>query len=500
MSRSQRTHTTQTATTTTTTRVSLQQLLDAQLLELGDDELHERVENELNENVALEEGNDMEKTDLEHDAADDYTDEISDDLSDADDTPTLTWDDENEEYTAYTPGGDEPVDIPVGDTKSFVDELISQISDHNLADDKQAELVRYLIGSLNDNGYIDRPLANISDDLLFHHNIDASVEELEAALRVLQSFDPPGIGARDLQECMLLQIDRKIEEIPKDGVLHRLMVLGLARQVVVEHFGLFKSNDQRKLFEVLDVSHDLFDDVMHALLKLNPRPGLSLNEGAADRSHTVIPDFIIETNVDGEINFSLRGSRIPQLRVSQSYRDMIAASEKESLSKIQKEDLKYVKSNVERAECFIEALRKRRDTLYRTMDAIIQKQRTFMLTQDENDLQPLTGGEIAKMAGVDGSTVSRAISNRYALLDGTLYPLKKFFLRTRRNAAGEDVLRPQVVNALHDVIDNEDKSKPLSDNEISEILISQGLNIRRRTVAKYRDQLGIPVAKMRKVF
>ena len=157
-----------------------------------------------------------------------------------------------------------------------------------------------------------------------------------------------------------------------------------------------------------------------------------------------------------------------------------------------------MKSNVERAENFIEALRKRRDTLYRTMHAIIQRQRAFMLSQDDSDLLPLTGGEIAKAVGVDGSTISRAVSSRYALLDGTLYPLKQFFLRTRRNAEGEEVMKTQVASMLQDVIDGEDKSNPLSDSEISDILIGRGLNIRRRTVAKYRDQLGIPVAKLRR--
>lgn len=497
MPHSQRTHIAQTATAETTIRVSQQQLLDAKLLELGDDALAEHVKNELNENAALEEGTDREREEDINDG--DLAGEDYDEMSAPDADVPVSWSDDSDELPVYVPGGgDERTDIPVGDTKSFVDDLISQISDHAMASEKQEMLVEYLIGSLDDNGFIDRPLASISDDLIFQHNIDASVAELEEALGILQQFDPPGIGARNLQECMALQLRRKMEDTPKAGNLRRLMILGMALRVVEQHFDLFKNNERAKLAERLDIDDDMFDDVMEALHKLNPRPGLSLNEGAADRAHTAVPDFVIETGVEGEISFTLRGTRIPPLRVSKDYQTLIAAAEGQKLSQTQRDDLKYLKANVERAESFIEALRKRRDTLIRTMQAIIQRQRAFILSQDDSDLLPLTGGEIARDVGVDGSTISRAVSNRYVLLDGTLYPLKKFFLRTRRNAEGEEVLKTQVANMLKEVVDAEDKRHPLSDSEISDILVSKGLNIRRRTVAKYRDQLGIPVAKMRR--
>ncbi len=499
MSRSQRTDTTQTATTTTTTRVSQQQLLNAELLGLGEDELFQRVENEMNENLTLEKGGDSDKDDTSDESDGGFDEDGGDRKSDAVDATKYAWDDDND---AWVPAVEEPKETLIGDKEFFIDTLLSQISDHNMADEKQEKLVKYLIYSLNDKGYIDRPLDSISDDLLFQHNVDGSEDELEAALRVLQNLDPPGIGARDLQECMLLQIDRKIEDTPKVGNLQRLMVLQLARQVVVEHFNLFKSADHRKLFETLNVPQETFDDVMKALKKLNPRPGLSLSEGADGTSHTVVPDFIIETDLDGNISVSLRNSRIPQLRVSQSCLDWISEKQatKASLSDSDKELLKDMKSKVERAERFIEAIRKRRETLYRMMDAIKRQQRTFMLTQDKNDLKPLTGGEIAKMVGVDNSTISRAISNRYASLNGTLYPLKDFFLRTRTGANGKDVLRYKVENAIQDVIDHEDKSNPLSDDKIAKELIRYDVHISRRTVAKYRDQMRIPEAKMRRVF
>ena len=496
----------------TTPRLTLQQRYFAELIKMGDDELGQRVDDELSENEALE-LDDTEKDPLENDRPDDYDDGPYDKKADKfdkmpgddegikiDDTPTNDWDDRDEIWMTYDPGVNEPAEIPIVYTTSFVDDLRSQISDHNLADEKQAELVKYLIGSLNDNGYLDRPLASISDDLSFYENIDASKDELEAALGVLQSFDPPGIGARDLQECMLLQLDRKIEETPKAGNLKKRMVLGLARQVVAEHFDIFKSNNHRKLFDVLNVEKDMFYDVLKVLLKLNPRPGLSLNETADGSSPMVTPDFFIETDIDGNVSFDLRNSRIPQLRVSQSWLDWISESEKNEarLSKSQKKELEDMKSKVIRAESFIEAIRKRRETLYRTMKAIIRHQHAFILSQDDNDLLPLTQEKIAEELGVDISTISRATSDRYAQLNGTLYPLKMFFLRKRRNTKGEDVLGPQVKNALQYVIDHEDKSKPLSDDKIREELENLGISVKRRTVQKYRDQLGIPKAAKRK--
>ena len=492
--RSNRFNATQEAVQETALRVSQQQLLDAQLLELGDDDLLQRVEDELNENGALEEGRDEED--------DEFPSDDPSDLSDKEREEDLSYYYDDEELPVYTPGGgdNEQAEIPVGDTRSFVDDLRAQVPEHGIADEKQAELVDYLIGSLNDNGFIDRPLSSISDDLLFHHNIDASVEEIERALHILQRFDPPGIGARDLQECMSIQLQRKMEEAADSKNLERIFVLGLAKEVVENHFNLFRRNEQDKLRKALDVDADSLAEALEALSRLNPRPGLALSEGTDGRSQAIVPDFIIETSLDGDITMTLRGSRIPQLHVNPTYKSMLEAADRKNMTQAQKDDLKYVRSNVERAQGFILALKKRQDTLYRIMKAIIEAQREFMLTQDEMTLKPLTGGEIAKTVGVDGSTVSRAVSSRYALLDGTIYPLRAFFMRTKRNAEGEEVLRTQVVNAIQEIIDEEDKSNPLSDSAISQILISRGLNIRRRTVAKYRDQMGVPTAPLRRKF
>lgn len=497
MDERQRTHISQTATAETVLRVSQQQLLDSQLLELGDEELMQRVENELNENSALEEGDD------DDNMSDDYessSDEDYDTMSDDDSFSSSVYDYDDEELPVYVPGAEPRPDIPVGEVRSFVDDLREQIADHETESPKQAELVDYLIGSLNDSGFVDRPLSGISDDLLFNHNIDASVEELERALKVLQQFDPPGIGARDLRECMLIQIDRKINETSTVGNLGRLYVLGLAREVVRSYFSLFKNNELARLAEKLGVEGDVFQDVLDSLHRLNPRPGLSLSEDSDGRSHAIVPDFIIETSLDGDVTVTMRGSRIPSLRVNQSFRDLVATSQGTKAKGARREDLRYVRENVDRAEMFIKAIHRRQDTLYRTMIAIVNAQKPFVLTQDETLLRPLTGGEIAEKVGVDRSTISRAVANRYCLLDGTLYPVKHFLLRTRRNAEGDEVLSTQVENAIRKIVEGEDVRNPLNDNEISELLSELGLNIKRRTVAKYRDQMGIPSAKIRRQF
>ena len=497
MQRGYKTDIQQKTTTETTIRVSQQQILDSELLKLSGDDLLQRVDNELNENGALEEGDITEHPDDEGDAYDNQVDEY--DVNDSQDSDT-GYDYDSEELPVYVNGNDagEQREIPIGDTKSFVDDLKEQIADHEIADKKQYELVEYLIGSLNNNGFVDRPLGNISDDLLFHHNIDASIEDLEEALKILQTFDPPGIGARDLRECMLIQLRRKEEENGRKGKISESYILRLAEEIVDKHFDLFKRKEQRQIMNLMQIDADDLSEAMNVLVGLNPRPGLSLNEGAADRSQAVQPDFIVETTVDGDVTFYLRNDNVPPLRVSRAYREMLGNAKVGAMSASQQQDLKYIRENVERAQGFIDAIRRRHETLYKIMKAIIEAQKQFFITQDEATLKPLTGGEIAKMAHVDGSTVSRVVSNRYASVDGALYPLKSFFMRTKRNAEGEEVMPTEVEAAIRDIIDNEDRHSPLSDGAISDLLIGRGLNIKRRTVAKYRDQIGIPTANMRK--
>ena len=492
---SQRTNIKQEARQETTIRVSMQQVLDSQLLELGDDDLLMRIDNEINENGALEEGRD------EHD--DDYEELETDDSYDSphNDTDDISYNVDSEELPVYVPGSSESqTEMPLGDTKSFIDELKEQLAEQELESAKQRELVEYLIASLDDNGFIDRPIGNIVDDLILYHNVDVDDAEMERALQVLQRLDPPGIGARNLKECMAIQLRRKIEESQEEGNEQRTKQLNMALDIVENYFDVFKRNDREQLMRVMKVDTEKIGKAIAEIVKLNPRPGLSLSESATGKAMAIEPDFIIETSVDGNISFTLRGGKIPELRVNPEYQEILNKTDATKLTPAQKEDYKYIKNNVERAQGFINAIHRRQETLARTMKAIIDAQRSFMISQDDADLKPLTGGEIAKRVGVDGSTISRAVSGRYALLDGTLYPLKDFFLRTKRNANGEEVLRTQVETAIAQMIDNEDKKKPLNDIQISDKLKSMGLNIQRRTVAKYRDQMNIPTASIRKKY
>lgn len=494
MNKGQYTGMSQQAVQETTTRVSLQQVLNAQLLELGDEELLMRIDNELNENSALEEGGD-ELPDEE-----DMTDSMDDYAEEEIHVDDISYDIDSEELPVYTAQTEAKTEIPIGDTRSFIDELRDQMAEHEMADDKQRELVEYLIGSLNDNGFIDRQLRQISDDLLFHHNIDASEQEVENALHVLQRFDPPGIGARDLQECMRIQIERKLEDLEEDGDSQRKTYLQLALKMINHYFHLFRRNEQERIRQEMNVDATTLKNVIAELARLNPRPGLALNEEIGDNAKPIEPDFIIETTIDGNISFVLRGGRLPRLRVNPTYKEMVTNANTKQMTALQRADYQYLRDNVERASTFIQAIRQRQETLTRIMKVIIDCQRDFMFSQDEADLKPLTGSELAKRLDISGSTVSRAIRHRYAMLDGNLYPLTAFFMRTKRNAQGEEVLKTQVEATLQELIDNEDKNNPLTDGELETLMNRRGLNIKRRTVALYRDKMGIPTAKLRKQF
>ena len=485
----------QKARTETTIRASQQKILEAEILKLSDDELLKKIDNELTENGAIEKGLDNDGQDAGDEGYDHPQDE-DEYLNPSNSEPFTDYD--SEELPVYARGhaDNDKTEITIGDTISFVDVLKAQIADSDIKDEKQKELIEYLIGSLNDNGFIDPPLEKIKDDLNLYHNIDASEEELEEALKILQSFDPPGIGARNLQECLLIQIRRREEEVERN--VKEKSILNIAEQVVENHFELFKRRDLQKIMDRMKISVEDMKDAMTAISRLNPRPGLSLSEGATDGNQAIQPDFIVETTMDGDVAFSLRNDEIPPLRVSNEYKKMLADSKEKATTERQKEELKYISEKVNRAQGFIDAVKKRHDTLRKIMKAIIKSQKQFFITLDESDLKPLTGEEIAKMANVDGSTVSRVVADRYAMVDGRMFPLKSFFMRTKRNSRGEEVVRTEVVAAIRDILESEDIQAPLSDEKISSELRQRGINISRRTVTKYREQMGIPTAAGRK--
>ena len=473
------------------------------MLELPLTDLEQRVRDELYENVALEEGKDPEQQDNGENA--DFSDGTDESIGEntsgegVQDDDFIGLDEELPVYTGKTVVSPD-AEVPIGDTRSFIDDLEAQIADYDVTD-HQRQLISYLIGSLDDRGFVERPLRNIADDLLFNHNVETDEHELEAALHVLQQFDPPGIGARSLQECLLIQLDRQqLLSAARQSDKNTLALWQLERKIIADHFGLFSRNDMARLAEALQVGNDQLRQAIHAISRLNPHPGRSLHEAADDRAQTIVPDFVVETDHESTVSFTLNAGEVPPLRVSEDYLRQLKHYQQsaKTMSRSQHEAFLYTKQKVESAQMFISAIQQRQHTLVSTMQAIISFQRTFLLSQDEADLQPLRLNDVALRTGLNISTISRVINSKYALVDGTVYPLKYFFLRTKSNADGKEIAKTKIYPLLRDIVDNEDKNNPLSDEQISVLMRERGEAISRRTVAKYRDELNIPVAALRK--
>ena len=472
-------------------KLTPQQLLTARLVELSVVELEDRVKTEGYDNVALEEGHeDDTSTDLGQE--DEYGDGAGDETSqvNADDGQN-DFSYSEDDIPVYTPSTgrnfEEP--MPIGDTKSFIEDLKRQIYDFNITP-KQQELIEYLIGTLDDRGFIDRPLASIADDLLFHFNIDADLAEVEEAMKILQQFEPAGIGARNLKECLTIQLDRKLENCSDEVRKARLL---LERDIIQNHFDMLQHQNIEQLVRLTNASHEQVVKAIEGIRKLNPRPGLALNESADERAQTIEPDFIIETTPDGEISVELNNGEVPELRVSRSYESQLQQYQKhaDKMTRAQQDAFEYTRKKVEGAKMFIEAIRQRQHTLYITMKAIVKLQKDFILTQDDSLLRPMRLVDVAELTGQDVSTVSRVRKGKYALIDGQLYALDFFFLRTRTNADGETLEHKTIKERIRDIIDHEDKLKPVPDQKIVEMLLAEGHNISRRTVAKYRSEMGI---------
>jgi len=467
-------------------KLTPQQLLTARLVELSVVELEDRVKTEGYDNVALEEG---------HDGEDDRNDDVDvanediqqNDREDGQDDYAYSEDD----IPVYTPstGRNYEETMPIGDTKSFIEDLKRQIYDFNITP-KQQELIEYLIGTLDDRGFIDRPLASIADDLLFHFNIDADLAEVEEAMKILQQFEPAGIGARNLQECLIIQLDRKLENCSDEVRKARLL---LERDIIQNHFDVLQHQHIEQLVKLTQASPEQVAKAIEGIRKLNPRPGLALSESADERAQTIEPDFIIETTPDGLISVELNNGEVPELRVSRSYEHQLQQYQKhaDKMTRAQQDAFEYTRKKVEGAKLFIEAIKQRQHTLYSTMKAIVKLQKDFILTQDESLLRPMRLVDVAELTGQDISTVSRVRKGKYALIDGQLYALDFFFLRTRTNADGETLEHKIIKERIREIIDQEDKSKPIPDQKIVELLLAENHNISRRTVAKYRSEMGI---------
>jgi RNA polymerase sigma-54 factor len=356
--------------------------------------------------------------------------------------------------------------------------------------DEERNIMEYLIGSLDDDGLLRKPLHSIADELAIYHNIDVTEQQIEQVLLKLQDFDPAGIGARTLQECLLLQIERR-----DPSHLTELM-----RRTVVDYFELFTKKHWNRLQQVLQLTDLQSETLIKELRKLNPKPGTAMGEVVGHSIQQITPDFIIDTQDDGTVAFSLNMGDVPELHVSQSFTDTLNEyqNNKENMSRQMKEALLYTKKKVDAAQGFIEAIRVRRHTLTITMRAIIQWQHRFFEDGDEASLRPMILKDIAEKTGLALSTISRVSNSKYAQTRWGTFPLRFFFSDGYKTAEGEELSTREIKMALRDIIDSEDKNKPLSDDVLKDLLAAKGYPIARRTVAKYREQLGIPIARLRK--
>lgn len=508
----------QTQAAVQTQQLSSLQVAIAKLVELPVDELAERVRNELVDNAALEEkdndgepdttdgdepggrDSDEERAEEEHDAPDeemraadeereyeegeDYgseTDAMSDYFS-ADDVPDYLQQRAEAEQERH--------EIPLAQGVSFYDELQSQIREHNLSPHEQ-ELLEYLIGSLDADGFLRKPLDSLVDELAIYHNIETTADELERVLCVLHTFEPRGIGARSLQECLHIQLSDPDRHSPYTA---------LALAVVDRCFKEFAARHWDVVKHRLNMDDATFEHVRHELTHLNPMPGSALGESVMASAPTVVPDFYVAVQPNGEAVVTLNNGDVPELRVSRSFRDSLRqyGSNKAKLSRQQKDAYVYARQKVDAAQSFINLIARRNQTLLAVMRAIVDCQRAFFDDDDEEQLRPLALKEVAQLAGVDISTVSRVTNCKYVQTAYGVYPLKFFFSSQFTSSEGDELSARKVKAALRELIAAEDKSHPLSDDALSAKLKEMGFAVARRTVAKYRDMLGLPTARLRK--
>ncbi|OEK00062.1 RNA polymerase sigma-54 factor [Roseivirga sp. 4D4] len=469
-------------------KLSPQQIQFIKLLQVPTAELDTRVEEELEINPALEEGR-------EEEAAPEREEFEEGEVSSTED---LNVEDYlgDDDFSGYKMQGDgnyndeEDREMPVAMQASLNDQLEAQLGFLGL-DERQENIAKQLIGSIETDGYIRRELDAIVNDLAFAQNIETDIEELEELLSQIQQFDPPGIAARSLQECLLIQMERKSDDLEEDEVIQTaIRILSLC-------FDEFTKKHYDKILKKLNLDDEgLLKEAVSAITKLNPKPGGI--SGGLVKTQYLIPDFLL-SNTDGEFDLTLNSRNAPELRVSQSYSEMFSAYDKsDKKDKKLKETVSFVKQKLDAAKWFIDAIKQRQNTLLRTMESIIKFQYDFFQDGDESKLRPMILKDIANEINMDISTVSRVANSKSIQTDFGIFPLKYFFSEGISTTSGEDVSSREVKNVLAELIDGEDKKKPLSDDKLEKFLKAKGYNIARRTVAKYREQLNIPVARLRK--
>jgi RNA polymerase sigma-54 factor len=469
-------------------KLSPQQIQLMKMLQLPTVEMEQRIKEEIAENPALEEGEEgdtdeapeegMEPVEQEE-GGDDDRDDI--DLSDYfdDDTPDYKLQVNNK-------GRDEEErEMPLAGGNTFQDNLLAQLRLRDI-DERTAMLGEHLIGNLDEDGYLRRELESIVNDLAFTANVATTREELAAVLKEVQALDPAGVGARDLRECLLLQLDRLPHAV--DTIT--------ARAIVDKHFEAFTKKHYDRILERLEIDEEALRAAMEEIMRLNPKPG-NTDRSTDKPVQEIVPDFIL-TAIEGQLDLQLNSRNAPELRISRQYRDMITEYQRNKKDPAAKDALVFLKQKLDSAKWFIDAIKQRQHTLLITMEAIMEHQREFFLTGDETKLRPMILKDIAGRVGMDISTVSRVANSKYVQTNHGTYLLKFFFSEGLTTQEGEEVSTREVKKILQDAIEAESKRAPLTDDELTALLKGKGYNIARRTVAKYREQLNIPVARLRK--
>ena len=473
-------------------KLSPQQIQLIRLLELPAIELEERIKHELEENPALEEGkdflDDLDRSENEgesfevHDS--DLTVEESIDLGDyrtEDDIPDY-------KLRELTERAEKKEEIPFSVSESLNEYLLQQLGLRDLSE-RHVKIAEYIIGNIDDNGYLRRDLSAIADDLIFQAGLDVTEQDIEEVLSVIQDFEPVGVGARDLQECLLLQLTKQDEDTTK----------GLAIRILTEFFEEFIRKHYDKIMRGLELDEDIMKKVIREITMLNPKPCANWGDSTETTFSQVVPDFVVEA-INGDLILSLNNRGIPEMRISREYTEMFEdyTNNKMNQTTQMKEAVLFVKQKLDSAQWFIEAIKQRQETLQRTMETIISLQRNFFLSGDEASLRPMILKDVAERSGYDISTISRVSNSKYVQTNFGIYPLKYFFSESIQTDSGEEISTREVKAILKEYIEGEDKRKPLTDEELAALLKEKGYVIARRTVAKYREQLEIPVARLRK--
>jgi len=472
--------------------LSPHQILVVKLLELPTMELEERVRAEILDNPALEEGREPSEQDhtdiLDNDFSEEnlYTNEdISlGDYRTEDDIPDYKLQEHNRSK------GEVAEEIPFSDSVSFYEMLLEQLRMQHLTEEEEI-IAEYLIGSLDDDGMLRKGADTLIDELALYRGIYTNAKEIERILSIIQDFDPAGIGARSLQECLLLQLKRK-----PNTPLKKIEV-----EIIEKYCDDFTRKNKEKIMQRLDISEETYDEAVNELIKLNPRPGSSLGDIVGKNFQQIVPDFLVETEEDGSIHLTLNNGNVPELHLSREFHELLEehTTNKENQSKDSRDAFLFLKQKVDAAQGFINAIKQRHQTLLSTMQVIIDMQRPFFLEGDETLLKPMILKDVAEKAKLDVSTVSRVSNSKYVQTNYGIFPLRFFFSDGYTTEEGEELSIREIKQLLKEAVDHENKENPYNDDELADILREKGYPIARRTIAKYRQQLHIPTARMRRL-